>query len=49
MLPLVLEHLTFRSENRFQPVIEALAIIKRYVGTKYQYFPEERPLVCLGW
>ena len=40
MLPLVLEHLTFRSENRFQPVIEALAAIKRYLGTKYQYFPE---------
>ncbi len=44
MLPLVLEHLSFRSENRFQPVIEALAIIKRYVGTKYQYFPEEVPI-----
>ena len=44
MLPLVLEHLTFRSENRFQPVIEALAIIKRYVDTKYQYFPEEVPI-----
>ena len=44
MLPLVLEHLTFRSENRFQPVIEALAIIKHYLGTKYQYIPEEVPL-----
>jgi TnpA family transposase len=44
MLPLVLEHLTFRSENRFQPVIEALAAIKRYLGTKYQYIPEEVPL-----
>jgi TnpA family transposase len=44
MLPLVLEHLTFRSANRFQPVIEALAIVKRYVGTKYQYFPEEVPI-----
>ena len=44
MLPWVLEHLTFRSENRFQPVIEALAVIKRYLGTKYQYFPEEVPL-----
>ena len=28
----VLEHLTFRSENRFQPVIEALAVIKQYAG-----------------
>ena len=44
MLPWVLEHLTFRSENRFQPVIEALAIIKRYLGTKYQYLPEEVPI-----
>jgi TnpA family transposase len=44
MLPWVLEHLTFRSENRFQPVIEALAVIKRYLGTKYQYFPEEVPV-----
>jgi TnpA family transposase len=43
MLPLVLEHLTFRSENRFQPVINALAIIKHYLGTKYHYFPEEVP------
>ena len=25
----MLEHLTFRSENRFQPVIEALAVIKQ--------------------
>ena len=44
MLPWVLEHLTFRSENRFQPVIEALAVIKRYMGTKYQYIPEEVPV-----
>jgi hypothetical protein len=29
MLPWMLEHLTFRSENRFQPVIEALAVIKQ--------------------
>lgn len=40
MLPLVLEHLTFRSENRFQPVIEALAVMKQYLGTKGPYFPE---------
>ena len=44
MLPWVLEHLTFRSENRFQPVIEALAVIKQFLGTKAQYFPEEVPL-----
>jgi len=34
MLPLILEHLTFRSENRFQPVIEALAVMKQYLGTR---------------
>ena len=44
MLPWVLEHLTFRSENRFQPVIEALAVIKQSLGTKGQYLPEEVPL-----
>jgi hypothetical protein len=44
MLPWVLEHLTFRSENRFQPVIAALAVITRYLGTKYHYFPEEVPI-----
>jgi hypothetical protein len=44
MLPLVLEHLSFRSAKRFHPVIEALAILKRYVGTKYQYFPEDVPI-----
>jgi hypothetical protein len=42
MLPLILEHLTFRSENRFQPVIEALAVLQQYLGTKGLYFPEQR-------
>jgi len=44
MLPWVLEHLTFRSENRFQPVIEALAVIKQSLGTKGQYFPADVPV-----
>jgi TnpA family transposase len=44
MLPLVLEHLTFRSENRFQPVIDALAVIKQYLGTKYHYLPDDVPI-----
>jgi len=44
MLPLILEHLTFRSDNRFQPVIDALAVIKRYWGTPHEYLPEEVPL-----
>jgi TnpA family transposase len=44
MLPLVLEHLTFRSENRFQPVIEALAVIKQALGTKGRYFATDVPV-----
>jgi TnpA family transposase len=44
MLPLVLEHLTFRSENRFQPVIEALAVIKQSLGAKGPYFPTDVPI-----
>jgi hypothetical protein len=44
ILPSVLEHLTFRSENHFRPVIEALTVIKQYLGTKYRYFPDEVPI-----
>jgi TnpA family transposase len=44
MLPLVLEHLTFRSENRFQPIIEALAVIKDSLGTKERYFSADVPV-----
>src|SRR5215831_1854302 len=43
-LPWVLEHLSFRSENRFQPVIEALAVIKQALGAKGPYCAEEVPL-----
>jgi hypothetical protein len=44
MLPLVLEHITFKSDNRFQPIIEALSVIKQYLGTKYKYFPVSVPI-----
>jgi len=44
MLPFILENLTFRSDNRFQPIIEALAVIKHYLGTGSKYLPEEVPL-----
>jgi len=44
MLPPVLENLTFRSGNRFQPIIEALTVIKQYVSTSYKYFPVEVPI-----
>lgn len=44
MLPLVLEYLTFRSDNRFQPVVDALATLKQYLGTKIQYLPDNVPI-----
>ncbi len=44
MLPLVLENLTFRSGNQYQPVIEALSVIKRYLGSDVKYFPEVVPI-----
>lgn len=43
MVPLVLRHLTFRSGNRFQPVLDALALIKRYWGAKQEYSPDDIP------
>jgi hypothetical protein len=44
MLPALLQELQFRSDNRFRPVIEALALIQRYVGSHHKYFPEAVPL-----
>lgn len=44
MLPLVLENLTFRSSNRFQPIIKALEVIRQYMRTSYKYFPVAVPL-----
>ncbi|MDP6736702.1 MAG: IS1 family transposase [Nitrospinaceae bacterium] len=44
MLGPVLENLTFRTDNRFQPIITALAIIKRYFGASRKYFPESVPI-----
>jgi hypothetical protein len=44
MLPVVLENLTFRSENRYQPVIEAIEVIKENVHTHRQYLPDDVPL-----
>jgi TnpA family transposase len=52
VLPLVLENLAFRSSNRFQPIIEALAVIRQYMGTSYKYFPIEVPregIVTESW
>ena len=39
MLPILLEGLQFRSDNRFQPVIEALAVIRRHLDSHRQHFP----------
>jgi hypothetical protein len=44
MLPAILAHLPLRSDNRFQPVIEALAVIKQSLGTQGQYFPTDVPV-----
>src|ERR1700730_11730165 len=44
MLPMLLENLQFRSNNRFQPVIDALALIQKYFHTHHEYFPEQVPL-----
>jgi TnpA family transposase len=44
LLPLMLDHFNFRSANRFQPVIEALAVLRRYQGTRHQYLPAAVPV-----
>jgi len=44
MLPLVLENLTFRSNNQYQPIIDALNVIKQYMDTDLEYFPEDVPI-----
>jgi hypothetical protein len=44
MLPALLENLQFRSDNRFQPLIEALAIIQKYLQTHYESFPGTVPI-----
>jgi hypothetical protein len=44
MLPALLETLQFRSDNRFQPLIEALAVIQRHLGSHHRYFPETVPV-----
>src|SRR5262245_49564720 len=44
MLPVLLEGLQFRSDNRFQPIIEALAVIRRHVDSHRRHFPETVPI-----
>jgi TnpA family transposase len=44
LLPALLENFHFRSENRFQPLIAALAAIRRHFHAHQPYFPEEVPV-----
>ena len=44
MLPVLLESLRFRSDNRFQPVIEALATIQRNLTMHQEHFSERVPI-----
>jgi hypothetical protein len=44
MLPALLESVRFRSDNRFQPVIEALAAIQRNLTTHQEHFSEQVPI-----
>jgi hypothetical protein len=46
MLPTLLETLQFRSDNRFQPIIEALEVIRRHIRLHAEHFPtgEKIPL-----
>src|SRR5262249_44657356 len=40
MLPAILESLPFWSDNRFQPIIDALAFIRGHVGSRSRFFPQ---------
>jgi TnpA family transposase len=44
MLPGLLENLRFRSDNRFQPIIEALAMIHKHLGSHHKHFSEDVPI-----
>ena len=48
MLPTILENLPFRSDNRFQPIIEALAFIRRHVGNHHRSFPQTETVPIAG-
>lgn len=48
MLPLILENLTFCSNNQYQPVIDALKVIKKYMSSDLEYFPEDENVPIQG-
>jgi hypothetical protein len=42
MLSILLETLQFRSDNRLQPLVAALAINQQHVNSHHLYFPAEK-------
>jgi Domain of unknown function (DUF4158) len=48
MVPALLETLQFRSDNRFQPIIEALTVIRRHQGSHNRHFPEAESIPIEG-
>ena len=54
MLPTLLETLHFCSDNRFQPLLEALKVIRRHLSSRGRHFPEAETIpiegvVTPGW
>jgi TnpA family transposase len=49
MVPAILKVLTFRSNNRlYQPVIEALDLLRRYADSRQQTYPEQERVPIRG-
>lgn len=44
VLPIILEHLSFRSDERYRPVMEALASIQRTLHSRARHFAEPVPI-----
>lgn len=49
MLPRLINDLTFRSNNaRHQPLIDAIALLRRFVGSRAQFYPEAESVPIKG-
>src|SRR5262249_4199300 len=49
MVPLLLEALDFRSNNAIhRPVIQALALLKKYVDSSLRFYPEDEDVPIAG-
>jgi hypothetical protein len=48
MLPAILERVPFRSDNRFQPIIAALAFSRRHMGSRSRSFPQTEMVPITG-